>query len=232
MKMSRSSRMGRDVALALLTLPSPSSAQQQRGACGSAGCRAAGACRSGAGPQRRRQAPMPSAAAPSDGPRPPTRRHARRKPLAEPTLRCRDMSPWSMFMSADVLVKAVMIGLAFASLVTWTILIAKMIELSLAQRRLRDGARHDRRSAVARRGADRARRQGSVLASLLAAAMREARLSAGHFQRRRHQGARGLELRRNRARRSAPASGSAWACSPPSARPRRSSGCSAPSGAS
>src|SRR5688572_5890979 len=28
----------------------------------------------------------------------------------------RDMSPWSMFMSADVLVKAVMIGLVFASL--------------------------------------------------------------------------------------------------------------------
>src|SRR5262245_60293065 len=33
----------------------------------------------------------------------------------------RELSPWSMFMSADVVVKAVMIGLAFASLVTWTI---------------------------------------------------------------------------------------------------------------
>ena len=41
----------------------------------------------------------------------------------------RELSPWSMFLSADVLVKAVMIGLAFASLVTWTIFIAKMIEL-------------------------------------------------------------------------------------------------------
>ena len=42
----------------------------------------------------------------------------------------RELSPWSMFMSADIIVKAVMIGLAFASLVTWTIFIAKMFELS------------------------------------------------------------------------------------------------------
>ena len=48
-----------------------------------------------------------------------------------------DLSPWSMFLAADVLVKAVMIGLAFASLVTWTIFIAKMIELSVVQRKLR-----------------------------------------------------------------------------------------------
>ena len=32
----------------------------------------------------------------------------------------RELSPWSMFMSADVVVKGVMIGLAFASLITWT----------------------------------------------------------------------------------------------------------------
>jgi len=34
-----------------------------------------------------------------------------------------------MFMNADVVVKAVMIGLAFASLVTWTIWLAKTLEL-------------------------------------------------------------------------------------------------------
>src|SRR6516165_3047116 len=49
-----------------------------------------------------------------------------------------ELSPWSMFLNADILVKAVMIGLAFASLVTWTIFIAKMIELSVVTRRLRD----------------------------------------------------------------------------------------------
>ena len=47
--------------------------------------------------------------------------------------RLRELSPWSMFLSADILVKAVMIGLAFASLVTWTIFLAKTVLLSRAQ---------------------------------------------------------------------------------------------------
>jgi biopolymer transport protein ExbB len=40
-----------------------------------------------------------------------------------------DLSPFGMFMAADIVVKAVMIGLAFGSLVTWTILLAKTVEL-------------------------------------------------------------------------------------------------------
>jgi biopolymer transport protein ExbB len=91
----------------------------------------------------------------------------------------RELSPWSMFLSADILVKAVMIGLAFASLVTWTIFIAKMIELSLIQRSLRDalGKIGDARSLADAQFALGA--TNSVLSSLLAAALREARLSAG-----------------------------------------------------
>jgi biopolymer transport protein ExbB len=90
-----------------------------------------------------------------------------------------DLSPWSMFLAADVLVKAVMIGLAFASLVTWTIFIAKMIELSLVQRKLRAalGKIGDARSLAEAQFALSAK--DSVLSALLAAAMREARLSAG-----------------------------------------------------
>jgi len=49
----------------------------------------------------------------------------------------RDLSPWSMFMSADILVQAVMVGLAFASLVTWTVWLAKNLELWAASRKLR-----------------------------------------------------------------------------------------------
>ena len=49
----------------------------------------------------------------------------------------RDLSPWGMFMAADVVVKAVMIGLAFASVLTWTIWFAKAIELMKARRRMR-----------------------------------------------------------------------------------------------
>ena len=36
----------------------------------------------------------------------------------------RDLSPWGMFLNADIIVKAVMVGLAFASLVTWTVALA------------------------------------------------------------------------------------------------------------
>ena len=49
----------------------------------------------------------------------------------------RDLSPWSMFVSADIVVQSVMIGLVFASLVTWTVWLAKNLELWLATRRLR-----------------------------------------------------------------------------------------------
>jgi biopolymer transport protein ExbB len=101
------------------------------------------------------------------------------RPLKSTTVALRELSPWSMFMSADVLVKAVMIGLAFASLVTWTIFFAKMIELSLVQRRLRTalGKISDARSLAEAQFALGAKE--SVLSLLLAAAMREARLSAG-----------------------------------------------------
>jgi biopolymer transport protein ExbB len=42
-----------------------------------------------------------------------------------------------MYMSGDVLVQAVMLGLAFASVVTWTVWLAKIIELKMAMRKLR-----------------------------------------------------------------------------------------------
>jgi biopolymer transport protein ExbB len=48
----------------------------------------------------------------------------------------RDLSPWGMFMAADIVVKAVMVGLAFASVLTWTIWFAKALELMFARRRL------------------------------------------------------------------------------------------------
>ena len=46
----------------------------------------------------------------------------------------RDLSPWGMFMSADVVVKVVMVGLIIASIVTWTVWLAKTIELLKARR--------------------------------------------------------------------------------------------------
>ena len=49
----------------------------------------------------------------------------------------RDLSPWSMFMQADILVKTVMVSLAFASLVTWTIWLARGLELLAVKRKAR-----------------------------------------------------------------------------------------------
>lgn len=46
-----------------------------------------------------------------------------------------DLSPWGMFMAADWVVKGVMIGLAAASVLTWTVLLAKTLELIGARSR-------------------------------------------------------------------------------------------------
>lgn len=91
----------------------------------------------------------------------------------------KELSPWVMFMSADIIVKAVMIGLAFASLMTWTVFIAKSIELSVASGKLRSALR---KIAEARSLAEAQMALGTkegILPSFLAAALREARMSAG-----------------------------------------------------
>ena len=49
----------------------------------------------------------------------------------------RNLSPWGMFLGADIVVQAVMIGLAFASLATWTVWLAKTIELRQAASKAR-----------------------------------------------------------------------------------------------
>ncbi|QOZ76482.1 tonB-system energizer ExbB [Bradyrhizobium sp. CCBAU 53351] len=91
----------------------------------------------------------------------------------------KELSPWVMFMSADVIVKAVMIGLAFASLMTWTVFIAKSIELSVASTKLRSALK---KVAETRSLAEAQMALGAkegILPSFLAAALREARMSAG-----------------------------------------------------
>ena len=77
----------------------------------------------------------PSAAAPAA---PAAVTTAAENPAPKPTFIVpRELSPWSMFMSADLVVQSVMVGLVFASLVTWTVWLAKNIELWLASRRMR-----------------------------------------------------------------------------------------------
>jgi biopolymer transport protein ExbB len=167
-------------ALAMLSLASPSSAQQKT----APAPQVPALSQSPAIPTQASpvQAPAPSAVVPSapaisDASATPA--DGGSKPLKSTAAALHELSPWSMFLSADILVKAVMIGLAFASLVTWTIFIAKMIELSLIQRKLRAalGKISDARSLAEAQFALGAK--DSVLSSLLSAAMREGRLSAG-----------------------------------------------------
>jgi biopolymer transport protein ExbB len=51
----------------------------------------------------------------------------------------RDLSPWGMFRNAVLTVKIVMVGLAMASVATWTVTLAKMIELWKSRRMAQRG---------------------------------------------------------------------------------------------
>jgi biopolymer transport protein ExbB len=173
MSLSRAMTFAVVSALAMLSLAAPLSAQQ--GAAPAVPSVAQQAPAASQPPAALPQAAAPTA--PSDAAATPAEREG--KLLKAAAAELRELSPWSMFKSADVLVKAVMIGLAFASLVTWTIFIAKMLELTVVQRKLRSALVKiaDARSLAEAQFALGAK--GSVLASFLAAAMREARLSAG-----------------------------------------------------
>ncbi|MCS3760311.1 biopolymer transport protein ExbB [Bradyrhizobium centrosematis] len=130
-------------------------------------------------------AAAPSAAAPAASTAPATPSvvaapaPAKSEPASGIAPAMKELSPWVMFMSADVIVKAVMIGLAFASLMTWTVFIAKSIELSVASTKLRSALK---KVAETRSLAEAQMALGAkegILPSFLAAALREARMSAG-----------------------------------------------------
>ena len=124
------SDLRRDLSLVMVLSAAPSYAQQP-----------AGAVRAQQPPDRSiAAAPASSATIPSPAAaRAGSGRCARGRGCGETDHaigRLRELSPWSMFLSADNLVKAVMISLVFASLATWTILLAKTIQLSRGGRRL------------------------------------------------------------------------------------------------
>ncbi|MER9104409.1 tonB-system energizer ExbB [Mesorhizobium sp. M0848] len=90
-----------------------------------------------------------------------------------------DLSPWGMFMAADIVVKAVMIGLAFASLVTWTIWLAKSLELFGGKLRIRRAVRAISEAATLKQASRTLDRSGGPGALLVRAAEEETALSAG-----------------------------------------------------
>ncbi len=95
---------------------------------------------------------------------------------AEPPL---EFSPWAMFLRADIIVKIVMCALAFASFLTWTVFIAKSMELAYAQRRLKSALRKVDEARSLAEAQMMLGKKTTVLSTFLAAAMHEGRLSAG-----------------------------------------------------
>jgi biopolymer transport protein ExbB len=91
----------------------------------------------------------------------------------------RDLSPWGMFMNADAVVKVVMIGLVIASVVTWTVWLAKTIELVRARRQARTAL--DALSAIQTLANARQSAVQEPAATFCAAAVTELRLSDGAF---------------------------------------------------
>jgi biopolymer transport protein ExbB len=112
-------------------------------------------------------APPPAAAAPSPG-----------EPTVSNAQLPQDLSPWGMFEDADTLVKAVLIGLAFASLVTWTVWLAKTIELRTARNEVRANLRVLNAAATLAQAHEQLRDGTSPVSLLMQAAGQEIRMSA------------------------------------------------------
>lgn len=89
-----------------------------------------------------------------------------------------DLSPWGMYQNADIIVKIVMIGLAIASIITWTIWIAKGFELMAAKRRLRVEIAHLKKATTLKEASATATKPGTLANLLVHDALEEMRLSA------------------------------------------------------
>ena len=131
-------------------------------------------------------APAAPAAAPVDAPAPgatatnPADADPSVQALVEDTSlgMAHDLSPWGMYKNADIVVKIVMIGLAIASIITWTIWIAKGFELLGAKRRLRTEIVHLKKATTLKEASATATKPGTLANLLVHDALEEMRLSA------------------------------------------------------
>jgi biopolymer transport protein ExbB len=89
-----------------------------------------------------------------------------------------DLSPWGMFENSDLVVKAVIVGLAIASFVTWTVWLAKTFELRTARGEVRRDLRVLNNSVTLAQAHDQLRDGETPVSQLMRAAGGEIRLSA------------------------------------------------------
>ena len=90
-----------------------------------------------------------------------------------------NLSPWGMFLNADVVVKVIMVGLVLASLLTWTVWLAKTIELRRQSRIARDRLGLLARAATLAEIEQDSGDDGDAVAQIVRSAAREAALSDG-----------------------------------------------------
>jgi len=90
-----------------------------------------------------------------------------------------DLSPWGMFLHADIIVKAVLVGLAVASLVTWTVWLAKSLELRGARDEVRRGLHILGNCSTLAQAHEQLHEGASIVGQLVQAAAGEMRDSAG-----------------------------------------------------
>ena len=83
-----------------------------------------------------------------------------------------------MFLAADPLVKAVILSLVFASLVTWTVFLAKSVQLTWAERRLRKRLKRLTAATTLTEAQSAAGAGKNVLSTLVSTAVDEVRVSA------------------------------------------------------
>jgi biopolymer transport protein ExbB len=94
-----------------------------------------------------------------------------------------DLSPWGMYQNADIVVKVVMIGLALASILTWTIWIAKGFELLGAKRRLKGEIAALKDAKTLKAAAQTASKPGTLANILVHDALEEMHLSVNSRER-------------------------------------------------
>ena len=97
-----------------------------------------------------------------------------------------------MYLNADPIVKSVLIGLVLASVVTWTIWLAKTVEILSARRRVRAGLEVLSRVRTSAEAAERLRDRKSEVRRFVDAAAIEMKSLGRCGRNRRHQGARGV----------------------------------------
>ncbi|MGO4916970.1 tonB-system energizer ExbB [Pseudogemmobacter sp. W21_MBD1_M6] len=86
------------------------------------------------------------------------------------------MSPVGMFLAADIVVQSVMVALAFASVATWAIFVAKLLTLAVA--RLRLGRSYRRLDGLGTIAGNAPRGRGPLSAMIAAAVTERDRASA------------------------------------------------------